>query len=242
MLINARSLIKESWLLYKDNFKLYLKIIVWPLIPTVLAALLSAIKISPVAEIPINLFFFLISFFVGLFISIAIILAVDALLKKEKVDLRKIYNLSYSKILSYLWVSILAGLAVLFGIILLIIPGIILAVWFSFSIYILILENIKGAAALKASKNLVKDRFWAVLWRWFAPYLVYLIITAFAILIPIYFIGFLLGNPMAGFAEVTPWWSSLISNFIYFLLWPIFVNIGVILYQSLKKEKLAVKK
>jgi hypothetical protein len=237
MLIKVSDLIRESWTLYKNNFQLFMKIIVWLLIPTAIMSLLSAIKISPVAVIPINLLFFLVSLFLGLFISIAITITIDALLKKEKVDLKTIYNLSYSKILSYLWVSILAGLAMILGTFLLIIPGLIFAVWFSFSAYVLVLENVKGAAALKASKNLVKDRFWPVLWRWFAPYAVYLILTTFAIVISIYLIGFALGVPATGFDEVTPWWSSLISNVVYLVLWPIFVNIGVILYQSLKKEK-----
>jgi len=237
MLINAKSLILESWSLYKKNFKTYAKIIIWLIIPTAIISLLSAVKINPVAAIPINLLFFLISLFLSLFISIVLILTANALLQKEKFNLKTIYNLSYSKILSYLWVSILSGLAILIGTLFLIVPGIICSVWFSFSIYILILENIKGTAALKASKNLVKDRFWAVLWRWVSSYFVYLILTTLIIFILIYSVGYLLGNPASGFAKITPWWSSLISNVIYLLIWPIFINIGVILYHSLKKEK-----
>lgn len=238
MLINVRSLIKESWLLYKNNFKILIKIILWLFIPTVLTSILSGIKLKPVAALPINLFLWLVSLFIGFFVSIALILTINTLLKKEKIDLKTIYNLSYSKILSYLWVSILAGLVVFCGIILLVIPGIIFAVWFSFSIYLLILEGIKGTKALSASKNLVKGYFWPVLWRWFASYFVYGIILTLIIFIPIYIIGAILGNAGAGFAPVTPWWSALIANVIYAFTIPIFFALGVILYNSLKKEKM----
>jgi len=126
--------------------------------------------------------------------------------------------------------------------ILLIIPGIIFAVWFSFGNYILILGDAKGVNALKTSKALVKGYFWPVLWRWFASYFAFGFIVTFVILILLYIIGAILGDLGAGFAATTPWWSALISNLIYILTVPIFTSIGVILYNDLKKEKEAVKK
>lgn len=62
----------------------------------------------------------------------------------------------------YLWPSIYTGalvaLIVLGGSLLFIIPGIIFALWYTFTFYAIIFENKKGVAALKASKELVAGR------------------------------------------------------------------------------------
>lgn len=242
MLVGARQLIKESWTLYKNNFVLFVKITVWLLVPAIILSLLPVFNLNPALLFPANIFLSLVSFFLGLFISVALVLVISGLLKKEKIGLTPIYNLSYSKIFSYFWVSLLAGLAVFGGTLLLIIPGIIFSVWFSFSVYILILEDVRGTQALSQSRELTRNYFWPTLWRWIAPYFVYGLVMTIILIIPIYLIGLALGHPMAGFAEVTPWWSSLISNVISILTVPLFTIIGVLLYNSLKKEKTSTAK
>ncbi len=63
------------------------------------------------------------------------------------------------------WASILVGLVVIVGFILLIVPGIIFAVWFSFTTMIVVLEGLRGKAALQKSKSYVQGRWWPVLGR-----------------------------------------------------------------------------
>lgn len=237
MLPNAKSLINESWTLYRNHFKLFAKIVVWILVPSVILSILPTITTNAVILLPINFFFSLVSLFVGLFIAIVLVSSINSLMKKETVNLTTLYNASYSKILSYFWISILTGLAVLGGTLLLVIPGIIFSVWFSFAAIIFIIEGARGTQALKASKELVKGKFWSVLWRWFAPYFVYGLILTVIILIPVYLIGLALGQPDAGFNQVSPWWAALISNVVYSFAVPLLVSIGVILYNALKKEK-----
>jgi uncharacterized membrane protein len=48
------------------------------------------------------------------------------------------------------------GLAIMGGLILLIIPGILFAFWFSLATHVVVLENINGGAALGRSKTLMK--------------------------------------------------------------------------------------
>lgn len=66
---------------------------------------------------------------------------------------------------SYLWVSILVGLAILAGTMLFIIPGIIFGIWLSFAVYFVVAESKQGTEALKSSKSLVSGFWWAVLGR-----------------------------------------------------------------------------
>jgi hypothetical protein len=237
MLPSVKSLINESWTLYRTNFKFFVKIVVWILVPSIILSILPAITTNTMIFLPINFFFSLISLFVGLFISIVLISSIKSLIKKEPIDLMALYNASYSKILSYFWISILAGLAVLGGTILLVIPGIIFSVWFSFAAIIFVIEGVKGTESLKSSKELVKGKFWPVLWRWVASYAIYGIILTIVVLIPVYIIGFSVGQPAAGFNEVSPWWAALLSNVIYSFAVPLFAAVGVLLYNGLKEEK-----
>ncbi len=241
MLIKTRDLIRESWMLYKNNFLFLTKISAWLLIPAVILTVLPIFDTGGEFFGIINIFLLLVYlftiFFLASFISIALVMAINGLLKQEKVDMKAIYNASYSKILSYIWISILVTLATLAGTLLLIIPGIIFSIWFSFSLYILILEELKGTQALSASRELVRGYFWPVLWRWIAPYFVYGLLLTVIFVIPIYLIGLGLGNPMVGFAAEMPWWSDLISSFLSILTVPLFTIIAVLLYKSLKKEK-----
>jgi hypothetical protein len=100
------------------------------------------------------------------------------------VDIKKSLKEGWASWASYAWVFVLVGLAVaavpslfiilgrifqisllsILGFILLI-PGIIFAIWFFFSEYALIFDGFKGVAALKRSKGLVQGYWWAVFGR-----------------------------------------------------------------------------
>lgn len=78
-------------------------------------------------------------------------------------------NDSWSKVktlaLPYLWVTVLQTLAIAGGFILLIIPGIIFAIWFIFSNMVVVSEGLRGTAALKESKKYVTGNWWAIFIR-----------------------------------------------------------------------------
>ncbi len=240
MLIKVQELVIKSWYLYTKNFKLLMQVIFWLLIPAVLLALLPLLK-AKFLIVPLGIFLSFVSFVLSLWISVTLIIILMRLTKEEKIDLKAIYREAYAKILSYLWINILVGLIAFVGFLLIIIPGIIFAVWFSMAVYILIFEGTRGTKALSKSKELVKNYFWQVLWRWVAPYFFFGLIVLTVIYIPIYIIGLLLGAPLSGFAEVSPWWANLISNIVSLAAMPIFSAIGVLLYDSLKREKETVK-
>src|SRR3989344_5853909 len=80
------------------------------------------------------------------------------------------------KIASYYWVIFLRGLAAVGGVLLLVIPGIIFAVWFCLANYAFVFEGTTGVKALSASKELVKGYWWPVFSR-----LLVLLIIAMAI-------------------------------------------------------------
>lgn len=84
---------------------------------------------------------------------------------QEKIGIIQSYKRGWGKMISYWWLTFLAGIVGLGGFLLFFIPGIIFAVWFSLAIYILIDEDIGGLDALLKSKYYVKGRWWGVLRR-----------------------------------------------------------------------------
>lgn len=62
----------------------------------------------------------------------------------------------FSSLLPLIWTSILYTLAVMGGFILLIIPGILFALWFGLYQHVVVIERTRGLAALKRSKQLVR--------------------------------------------------------------------------------------
>lgn len=78
----------------------------------------------------------------------------------DPVDIDASYKWGFARFGSVILISILVGLAVVGGLILLIIPGLIFAVMFSVAIPVLVVENRRGTDAMSRSWNLVKGHFW----------------------------------------------------------------------------------
>ncbi|MGZ5214061.1 MAG: hypothetical protein ACXWEN_09970, partial [Actinomycetota bacterium] len=81
----------------------------------------------------------------------------------DPVDPEGSYRYGFKRLGSVILVSLLVGLAVAGGFILLIIPGIIFLVFLSVSVPVLIVENRRGTEAMSRSWNLVKGHFWHAL-------------------------------------------------------------------------------
>jgi hypothetical protein len=80
----------------------------------------------------------------------------------DPIDVEASYRWGLRRIGSVILVSLLVALAVVGGLILFVIPGLIFAVMLSVSIPALIVEDRRGSDALGRSWNLVKGHFWHV--------------------------------------------------------------------------------
>ncbi len=161
-------------------------------------------------------------------------MAAGSEVKPIKTELRE----STSLFLPFIFVSILSGLAIAGGFILLIIPGIIFSVWFAFATYALTIDGKHGVEALRMSKNLVKGRWWEVLARLFVPGL-FFGIAAFLAQSLIQFPFSLLLKSMAStsyiyiFIDVA---SALLAQMAGLLVAPLATGAIVILYTELKRN------
>jgi len=81
----------------------------------------------------------------------------------DPVDAEASYRYGFKRLGSVILIALLAGLIIFVGFLLLVIPGIIFAVFLSVAIPALVIENRRGTDALSRSWNLVKGSFWHVL-------------------------------------------------------------------------------
>lgn len=80
-------------------------------------------------------------------------------------DWRAAFAKSKERAFSYVWTAVISAVLVIIGLILLIIPGIYLAIMYSLGAFIVVLENKQGMEALRASKALVSKRALAFVGR-----------------------------------------------------------------------------
>lgn len=233
-LISISDLIKSGWNLYIKNIKKMLIPIAITLPPYVLLYLLQYI-IFPGQEIVMFLILAL-AIFINLWISILFIEMINKISKNQNYNLNELYQSSMKKIASYFWVAILVGLIVMGGFILLIIPGIIFAVWYAFAEYIVVLEDKdnKGLKALSASKDIVKGRWGAAFWRLFIPSL--LVYIAGVIITLILTLILSLGNVEFATIDQNLLFNTL-TSLIFLFLAPLFTAYGVIVYNNFKETK-----
>lgn len=78
-------------------------------------------------------------------------------------------------IAGFTWVSFMVFAYIIVWFFMLIIPAIIMSIYYSFAIWAFIYEGLNGGEALKRSRELVKGYWWAVAWRFFVLSLIALI-------------------------------------------------------------------
>nr|MBA2349306.1 glycerophosphoryl diester phosphodiesterase membrane domain-containing protein [Solirubrobacterales bacterium] len=134
---------------------------------------------------------------------------------------------------STLWLGLLLVLSLLVGFLLLIVPGVWLAVSFSVAIPVLLVERLGGAQALRRSFDLVKGRWWPTLGRVAAAYL--LIAVAAAV------IGFLLAIPILLLVEEASYGGLILTGLINLVATvvttPFLAAVTVLIYFDLRIRK-----
>lgn len=111
--------------------------------------------------ITVNIIFVIVSFLV----SMAGIKAVSGVVVKKAIPFKELFRTSLKRLWPFSLLAIVLTLIEIGGILLLIIPGIIFAVWYGFARFILVTEGKGVKESLSASKKLVEGRFWKVLGR-----------------------------------------------------------------------------
>lgn len=247
-MLTAKEIIVQSIRLYKKNMGLffhYLLLLLLPIAAAILAGILFTLFFSEANQTLLttilSVSILIAIYFFSLWITLAFIRAIAFRIQEQSVphiaqELRDTWPL----VIPTLIVSILSGLAIFGGSLLLIIPGIIFSVWFAFSVYPVLLENKRPIEAMKQSKWLVKGRWGAVLWRLIAPAIIFGIV----ILIVEGLFELLVGvvanelNPNSGLFLMLASLFGLLNAAITLLFTPLTTAAPTMLYLELKKTRM----
>lgn len=234
-------LIYESWCLYRQAFNILIGYSAWMIPPYLL--LLTLMLLVPQDKILTDyvLIYILISIIQGIvviWITNALILVINKLAAKKEIDTNEINRQSWRLVAPLLIVALLVTLVIFGGLLLLIIPGILFAIWFSFAQISVILDNKKGIDALSFSRSLFSNRFLPMLRRVIIGPLLLLIVYTLILSIVIGF-GFVFSGNIQSVLdqEVFPLWPDILENLLVVFMLPIFLIYWTLLYRSVKESK-----
>lgn len=168
------TLATESWQYTRKHLGLFVAIYIFPLIAGVILGSVTAFVFPENGEqvfttalsLPTALALFLVTLALTVLVSIAGSLALmKAVITPGGTTTRSAYRYGFAHFFAFLWLSALVGLATVLGFALLIIPGIIVSVWFAFTQIVFVQEGLRGMEALRASRMYVKGRWWKVFGR-----------------------------------------------------------------------------
>jgi hypothetical protein len=124
----------------------------------IVGGILSAV--APIVGIPIT------SIAIILLIPVSIgagIYLASSSIEGRTVKTSELFSASTKKLLPMLGATLLIGLIVFVGLILLVVPGILFAAWFSLTYFVIFHENLGVIPAMKRSRELVKGHVWEIL-------------------------------------------------------------------------------
>lgn len=247
-LIGPGDLITASWQNLRRNIRTYAEFLVWF---TALAVVEWVIWTATRALIPEKVMRSMLLGILTLPIALVVMGLTAALIdvtargvQKKAIDVRTSLSIGLHKLVPFVWVSILASLATIFGFAIFIVPGIVFLVWYRFGQNFTVIDGLGGVAALGASRRLVAGRWWAAFVRIALPALFFYVAASFAKAIAYLLIGSAMGDPGLFFGQASDvdqlsnthtLITSVIPQIVNGLALPLFIGADVILWLDLKK-------
>ena len=161
---NPIQLFKDAFSIFSQNIVLFLGILLVPVVFSFVTGLFAPTAAEQSVGIgfsPAYMVMALLSGIVNVFMSIAIILAIQ----NNALTVMESYKQSMPFFLRYIGLSIVMSVLLFLGFLILIIPGIILSVWFAFSTFVLVVERAGIIDSIKKSREYVRGHWWAVFGR-----------------------------------------------------------------------------
>lgn len=196
----------DSWLFFKTHV-LAISIIILPIVVPI--EVLSALYQYFVASENFVFSEQLIPMAVGItaypLYAVGVVFYIASVISGEPIDTKTSWRLGVKFWLPYIVMSVFIGVAIMLGFILLILPGVIFAVRYSFAEFDLLLNQSKPLDAMKNSWDITKEYMWVILGG-------YIIITI-VFYVPYYLIASIFDE-----SSVAYWFLDTASNIIYTVL------------------------
>ncbi|HUY05343.1 MAG TPA: hypothetical protein VMV62_01335, partial [Candidatus Paceibacterota bacterium] len=155
-LIPIGQLFKDSWSLYRQRLPVLASLLIIPY-----AFFLAAQLLQTAGWV-----FTPLCFLIGLLVFIPAVAAAVISISKGS-GFRESLTQGTALFFPMLWLLVLIELVTIGGIIMFIIPGILMGIWFSFAVFALVVEGRRGLGALLQSKEYTRGYWWAIFGRLF---------------------------------------------------------------------------
>lgn len=226
-------LLQLTLTIFRRNAGLYIGYSAWLLIPA--AAIYATTALLPDQSFWITIIGQIALIILGIWIWIMLTLITAKIIGREKINTEHLSREARLRIWPVAVVGLIVGVVELVGFLLFIIPGIILMVWYAFAQIDVVLSDRRGLAALAASREITRNRFWSVLWRLVGgPLLVgvgYLIISTAAISL----VEWLATGNVTIFTTTPSLTASLLGLITDTLIIPVFVIYLTLVYLDFKQ-------
>jgi len=228
------SMLEESCKVYAQNIKKFIEIYLRGLVGLIpflaILVLFLLLLAMGVKNSFVNLLLAVLGFLAllwAVYYGILVRAAMILLIKSNYSSAKENFTQSKGYFWGYVWVSIVVSVIIGLWTLLLIIPGIIFAVYFMLVNYTFFFEDFKGYMALKRSKELVKGYWWDVCGR-----------TLFIGLIAV-IVNIILSAPLAALEAGSPGYIIYNSfmNLIWALIAPIIIIYTYYIFRDLKNIK-----
>lgn len=241
-LISISDLLRQAFAMYKSKFWEFLQMTLLSLAGYVPVAIIAGLFVLAInfsasldSRVAIGLYILL-----GLLGLVAIIIAIYVYLigqvgiylliidQSPKTKVLATFKAARSLAVRFFETNIVTSIFLMLWFLLLIVPGIIMSIYYSLVPWIFIIEGLRNRSAMRRSKELIKGRWWLVFGRIFLPILIFWIISGIIFGIP----ASLLESDSNG-EQV----YSFFNDFVSMIIAPFMVAYSYYLYQSLVKLK-----
>ncbi len=218
LLPSVGKLFSDSWKQYNDRFQLFFMISLVASVALLVMQIVQLYLDDSAWAIALTIVMAIISIYISVWVQGAMTLAAHS---TEQRDWQGFFSKSQTKVGVLFWASVLSGLAVLGGFILVIVPGVIFALWFVFAGFFIMYENKGAIDSMKASKALVKGNLGGLFGRFLVVGIVYIAIA-------------IISSVVSSFTS--PILYAVISALITALITPFFLLCTYNLYTALKSR------
>ena len=211
----------QAWGIFKKRMGVFVGIAA---VPAVLNGLFQAL-VGNGSKTP-NPWFILVFIPLIVFQILSALAYIYAAKEESQTDVIKVYRLALGKFWRIIWLGIISSFVDMGMFMLGFIPGIIIGIWFAFSIYVLALEDQGGMNALFTSREYVRGNWW--------PVLGYLLLPILTVALPMAIVSGILGALKIPFAQ------AIVGLATVLLLTPLTAIYNYLVYDGFKKYKGAV--
>jgi hypothetical protein len=232
-------LVKDSWSAFVQTWDTTVRYSSWIILAGIIQGLPAFLRIPEGdAQVAAMLITGAIAVALSFWVTNAVYLVVLALEKKEHVSSKTIAPAA-TLILPLILIQLWSGVALLGALVLFILPGIYVWVRIGFAHLELYTKGTRGRAALKASWDLTKDRFWPIVGRWVAGGALFGLCVIIAMTAATLIVQLVAGKEVAAMMQdennaMGQATLSVISGIVQAAVLPLLVIFEVKLYSALK--------